>query len=105
MHSTGASRVHVFDHKVRRGPTNWHSIKENNRLQKGPLRRAHIDQSYDGAFMVLKKHLPEEADSLMKKRFQIINVSIACSILHYSYSNLCVRFGGRSRRSTRILSL
>lgn len=105
MNSTGASRVHVFDHKVRRGPTNWHSIKENNRLQKGPLRRAHIDQSYDGAYMVLKKHLPEEADSLMKKRFQIINVSTACSIYSRESSKYCRRFGGQSRPSTKTLLL
>ena len=34
----------------------------------------HVDQSYDGAFQILESALPEEMDTLMKKRWGIINV-------------------------------
>ncbi|KAH9908283.1 hypothetical protein F4778DRAFT_342593 [Xylariomycetidae sp. FL2044] len=71
---TGASRVLMWDHKVRRGPSNWHKLGDNNRNNRGPLYRAHVDQSYDGAEIVLRRHLPDEADELVKGRYQIINI-------------------------------
>ncbi|KAI0196026.1 hypothetical protein EV127DRAFT_497347 [Xylaria flabelliformis] len=71
---TGASRVHIFDHKTRVGPSNWHKLGEGNRATRGPLFRAHVDQSYAGAELVLRRHFPEEADELLKRRYQIINV-------------------------------
>ncbi|CAK7242840.1 MAG: hypothetical protein STHCBS139747_004343 [Sporothrix thermara] len=46
---TGASHVVVFNHKVRRGPADWHSREAGNASQRGPLHRVHIDQSYNGA--------------------------------------------------------
>ncbi|KAK3940177.1 hypothetical protein QBC46DRAFT_261583 [Diplogelasinospora grovesii] len=71
---TGASRVKIFDHKVRRGPTQWHGLGANNLANRGPVTRVHVDQSYDGAEMVLRRRLPDEADDLVTKRYQIINV-------------------------------
>ncbi|KAI1170658.1 hypothetical protein F4777DRAFT_104739 [Nemania sp. FL0916] len=71
---TGAPRVHIFDHKTRVGPSNWHKLGEGNRATRGPLFRAHVDQSYDGAELVLRRYFPEEADDLLKRRYQIINV-------------------------------
>ncbi|KAI0408995.1 hypothetical protein F4802DRAFT_547336 [Xylaria palmicola] len=71
---TGASRVHIFDHKTRVGPSNWHKLGEGNRTTRGPLFRAHVDQSYAGAEIVLRRHFPEEADELLKRRYQIINI-------------------------------
>ncbi|KAI1161078.1 hypothetical protein F5B18DRAFT_674953 [Nemania serpens] len=71
---TGASRVHIFDHKTRVGPSNWHKLGEGNRATRGPLFRAHVDQSYAGAELVLRRHFPDEADDLLKRRYQIINV-------------------------------
>ena len=41
----------------------------------GPGKRVHIDQSYTAAKTSVKYYLPDEADELLKKRFQIINVS------------------------------
>ncbi|SPO06760.1 related to 7alpha-cephem-methoxylase P8 chain [Cephalotrichum gorgonifer] len=70
---TGASRVFIFDNKTRHGPTNWHSLGAGNQSVRGPILRAHIDQSYDGAEALLKWLLPNEADELLKRRFQIIN--------------------------------
>ncbi|KAI0427275.1 hypothetical protein F5Y09DRAFT_333485 [Xylaria sp. FL1042] len=71
---TGAHRIHIFDHKVRVGPSNWHKLGEGNRTTRGPLFRAHVDQSYAGAELVLRRHFPEEADELLKHRYQIINI-------------------------------
>ncbi|KAL1893735.1 hypothetical protein Sste5346_006236 [Sporothrix stenoceras] len=71
---TAATRVFIFDHKVRRGPADWHSRGQGNASQRGPLHRVHIDQSYDGADFLVKWFLPDEADTLLQHRWQIINV-------------------------------
>ncbi|KAK0663894.1 hypothetical protein QBC41DRAFT_329073 [Cercophora samala] len=73
---TNASNVLAFDHKVRRGPSHWHSIRENNAASRGPLHRAHVDQSYDGAILRLREQFPDESDFavLDQKRWQIINI-------------------------------
>jgi hypothetical protein len=71
---TGASRIHVFNHKVRRGPTQWHHLGLKNLANRGPVTKTHVDQSYAGAELRLRWELPEEADELVKKRYQIINV-------------------------------
>ncbi|KAI1386070.1 uncharacterized protein F4822DRAFT_304772 [Hypoxylon trugodes] len=71
---TGASRVFIFDHKTRCGPSNWHKLGKGNRSSRGPLLRAHVDQSYDGAELVLRRWFPDEADELVKRRYQIINI-------------------------------
>jgi hypothetical protein len=72
---TGAHRAFVFDHKVRRGPSNWHKLGSNNSSKRGPLHRVHVDQSYRGAEFLVRWYLPEEADELLKRPWQIINVS------------------------------
>ncbi len=65
----------VFDHKVRRGPSYWHKLGEGNIKSRGPLHRAHVDQSYDGAVLRLRESLPHEAvDLLGGGRWQIINI-------------------------------
>jgi hypothetical protein len=71
---TGANRVHIFNHKVRRGPTQWHHLGFSNLANRGPVTRTHVDQSYDGAELRLRWEFPEEADGLVKRRYQIINV-------------------------------
>ncbi|KAL0944695.1 uncharacterized protein CTRU02_202582 [Colletotrichum truncatum] len=72
---TGASRVVIFNHQIRRGPANWHSLGERNTEHRGPLHKAHVDQSYDGAIMMARHHLGAEADELLDgRRFQIINL-------------------------------
>lgn len=65
----------IFDHRTRCGPSNWHSLGKGNTESRGPLLRAHVDQSYDGAGLVLRRWFPGEADDLVKRRYQIINVS------------------------------
>jgi hypothetical protein len=71
---TGASRVHIFNHKVRRGPTQWHHLGLHNLANRGPVTKTHVDQSYDGAELRLRWEFPDEADELVKKRYQIINI-------------------------------
>lgn len=71
---TGASRVHIFNHKVRRGPTQWHHLGFSNLANRGPVTRTHVDQSYDGAELRLRWEFPKEANVLVKSRYQIINV-------------------------------
>ncbi|ERS95096.1 uncharacterized protein SPSK_01879 [Sporothrix schenckii 1099-18] len=71
--ATGAARVVIFDHKIRRGPADWHARGPGNASQRGPLHRVHVDQSYDGAAFLLRWTLPDEADHLAQRRWQIIN--------------------------------
>lgn len=72
--TTGASRVHVFNHKVRRGPTQWHHLGLKNLANRGPVTKTHVDQSYEGAELRLRWELPKEAEELVRKRYQIVNV-------------------------------
>lgn len=70
--STGAVRIHIFDHTIRRQPKDERSPAAAFR---GPVRRVHIDQSYTASEQRVTHHLPEDADELLQKRFQIINAS------------------------------
>ena len=69
--STGATRIHIFDHTIRRQPPDGGQI---SRQLRGPVQRVHIDQSYDAALSRVPFHLPDEADKLLQSRVQIINV-------------------------------
>ncbi|TWU70664.1 hypothetical protein ED733_000694 [Metarhizium rileyi] len=71
---TGARAVHIFNHKVRRGPTQWHHLGLYNLANRGPVTRTHVDQSYEGAERRLRWEFPTEADELVKRRYQIINI-------------------------------
>ncbi|KAK0734518.1 hypothetical protein B0T26DRAFT_844858 [Lasiosphaeria miniovina] len=73
---TGASRVVAFDHKVRRGPSSWHKLGENNTESRGPLHRAHVDQSYDGALARMHEQFAADEDvgGLLQRRWQIVNI-------------------------------
>ncbi|KAJ4366555.1 hypothetical protein N0V95_000222 [Ascochyta clinopodiicola] len=69
--ATGATRVHIFDHTIRRpSPSDSSSTPQ----LRGPVQRVHIDQSYAAALSRVPFHLPDEADTLLKSRVQIINV-------------------------------
>ncbi|KAH6683503.1 hypothetical protein F5X68DRAFT_22275 [Plectosphaerella plurivora] len=77
---TGATDVFIFGHRVRRGPSHWHSLGEGNAASRGPLHRVHVDQSYDGARLMAEKHLPanvllaERSRSPGPRRYQIVNI-------------------------------
>ncbi|KAG9793214.1 high affinity methionine permease, partial [Aureobasidium melanogenum] len=71
--ATGASRVFIFDHTIRRQPKDQRGETPTVNL-RGPVNRVHIDQSYSAAKSRVPHHLPDEADKLLKTRYQIINV-------------------------------
>lgn len=60
---TGANRVLIFDHTIRRTTPVGDTSPADTR---GPVQRAHIDQSGEAALTRVRLHLPEEADKLLK---------------------------------------
>jgi hypothetical protein len=73
MHRTGAIRISIFDHTIRRYAAG--GATSGDRPMSEPVMRVHIDQSYSAARERVEYHLPDEAEQLLKGRFQIINVS------------------------------
>ncbi|THV02827.1 hypothetical protein K435DRAFT_716477 [Dendrothele bispora CBS 962.96] len=69
---TGASRVVIFDHTIRRRDTGQDGLDSKRRQ---PANQAHVDQSAQAARDRVLRHLPEsESAELLKHRFQIINL-------------------------------
>ncbi|KAJ5087978.1 hypothetical protein N7456_011594 [Penicillium angulare] len=68
--ATGASRIFIFDHTIRRASPDGTTSSQ----LRGPVQRVHIDQSFDAAKTRVPYHIPEDADELLKGRYQIINV-------------------------------
>ncbi|KAF8625614.1 hypothetical protein AX17_006800 [Amanita inopinata Kibby_2008] len=69
---TGASKVVLFDHTIRR---NQPGIIEDGPDKRQPVMRAHIDQTTASSIARVHRHLPPtEAPELVKRRFQIINL-------------------------------
>ena len=71
--STGASKIFIFDHTIRR-PQPGSDAKDAEKALRGPVQRVHIDQSYKAGPQRVQHHLPDEAERLLKGRYQIINV-------------------------------
>lgn len=68
---TGAKRVFIFDHTIRRKAVdNGRSVPG----QRGPVERVHIDQTYDASIKRVHYHLGDEAERLLNGRVRIINV-------------------------------
>jgi len=68
---TGASRVEIFEHTVRRRIPGQADV--DGRRQ--PLSRVHVDQTAATAIALIHKHLPPaDVPKLLQNRFQIINV-------------------------------
>lgn len=85
--STGASKVSILHHLVRHAPVHPLYVKENQDAKdeesgeskiaeaiKGPVRGVHVDQSYEQVPKAVKAKHPEEAEQLLKGRFQFINI-------------------------------
>ncbi|MCJ1473744.1 hypothetical protein MMC13_002395 [Lambiella insularis] len=64
-HVPGANRVLLFDHTIRRASPN---------ASRAPVTRVHIDQTPSSSEARVRHHLPDEADTLLKGRYRIINV-------------------------------
>ncbi|KAI1423382.1 hypothetical protein F5Y12DRAFT_532962 [Xylaria sp. FL1777] len=72
---TGASKIFIFDHTIRRQPKDGRDKNDPVASLRGPVQRVHIDQSYSASLSRVPHHLPaEEAAELLKGRVQIINV-------------------------------
>jgi hypothetical protein len=101
---TGANRVFIFDHTIRRAPADR---RDGTTQIRGPGKRVHIDQSYRASEGRVKHHLPDEAEELLKKRFQIINVRsphLDLAIYKTDYSPHHYRSGDPSRLSSETRS-
>lgn len=62
----GVKKVAIFDHTIRR--------REKNSPRQ-PVQQVHVDQTPEAAAVRVRRHLPaEEAEELLKGRYQIINV-------------------------------
>ncbi|TDL17575.1 hypothetical protein BD410DRAFT_775993 [Rickenella mellea] len=69
---TGASRVVLFDHTIRRRRPGDNGDTPQTRQ---PALRVHVDQTTKAAIARVKRHLPEsDVPQLLSKRFQIINL-------------------------------
>ncbi|MFV2032238.1 MAG: CmcJ/NvfI family oxidoreductase [Gammaproteobacteria bacterium] len=67
---TGASRVYIFDHTARASNP---ELREQKQVRE-PATMVHNDYTAKSGFVCLKEQLGDEAESLAKGRFQIINV-------------------------------
>ena len=67
---TGATRVHVFDHTLRSGDEDT----RNEKLVRESVTRVHNDYTESSGPQRVRDLFPKEADSLLLKRFSIINV-------------------------------
>ncbi|KAF4566219.1 hypothetical protein EYR40_001972 [Pleurotus pulmonarius] len=69
---TGASKVVIFDHTVRRRRP---EDKEDTPQKRQPVAQVHVDQTNKSSVARVHRHLPpSEAPKLLQKRFQIINL-------------------------------
>jgi hypothetical protein len=69
---TGADRVYIFDHTVRRRAPGSEDRRANTPRQ--PVPRVHVDHTARSGPQRVRDLLPEEADQLLRGRVQIINL-------------------------------
>lgn len=77
IEATGAVKVHVFDHTVRRradGRPPLDSGRPGDAGLRGPVGRVHNDFTADSAPVRLRLELSAQADELLRLRFAVINV-------------------------------
>lgn len=70
-HATGASRVFIFDHTVRRHIPGTLDYRDAVRQ---PARRIHVDHTARSGPQRVRDLIPEDAEELLKGRVQIINL-------------------------------
>ncbi|EIW79806.1 hypothetical protein CONPUDRAFT_166506 [Coniophora puteana RWD-64-598 SS2] len=68
---TGAKRVFIFDHTIRRTPKHEGGGKST---YNAPITSVHIDQTTEAAIQRVRDHMGDDAEHLLKGRFRIINV-------------------------------
>jgi hypothetical protein len=70
--ATGADRVFVFDHTVRKRVDG--AADRDGNLLRQPVARVHVDHTAKSGPQRVRDLLPDEADELLKGRVQIINL-------------------------------
>jgi hypothetical protein len=70
--ATGADRVFVFDHTVRKRIPGSADVRDGGPRQ--PVARVHVDHTEKSGPQRVRDLLPDEADELLKGRVQIINL-------------------------------
>jgi len=72
---TGCSRVFIFDHTVRRTVAGENDkAQADSPLRRGPGLRVHIDQTPKAVVQRVRRHMGDDADELLKKRYQLVNL-------------------------------
>ncbi|KXT02934.1 hypothetical protein AC578_10605 [Pseudocercospora eumusae] len=61
----GIKKVHIFDHTIRR---------QDKASPRQPVQQVHVDQTPGATDVRVRRHLGDEAEELLKGRYQIINV-------------------------------
>ncbi|KXT09635.1 hypothetical protein AC579_3135 [Pseudocercospora musae] len=61
----GIKKVHIFDHTIR---------KQDKASPRQPVQQVHVDQTPGATDVRVRRHLGDEAEELLKGRYQIINV-------------------------------
>ena len=69
---TGASRVVIFDHTIRRRVPGVSD--RSTGLPRQPVPRVHVDYTVKSGPQRVRDLLPDEADELLRHRFSVINV-------------------------------
>ncbi|MBV8613019.1 MAG: hypothetical protein JOY66_04520 [Acetobacteraceae bacterium] len=68
---TGAERVHIFDHVLRRRIP---GLEDNRHGPRQPATRVHVDHTAKSGPQRVRDLLPDEAEVLLRGRLQVINV-------------------------------
>jgi hypothetical protein len=71
--ATGADRVYIFDHTLRRRVTGAEDDR-NGAVPRQPATRVHVDHTEHSGPQRVRDFLPDEAESLLKGRVQVINL-------------------------------
>jgi hypothetical protein len=69
--ATGAQRMHIFDHTVRRRVPDAEAQPDAPRQ---PVRRVHIDHTARSGPQRVRDLLPDEAEELLRGRVQVVNL-------------------------------
>ncbi|MBK1656990.1 CmcJ/NvfI family oxidoreductase [Paracraurococcus ruber] len=69
--ATGAARVHVFDHTIRRRVP---GAEDRGAVPRQPVSRVHVDHTERSGPQRVRDLLPEEAEGLLRGRVQIVNL-------------------------------
>ena len=70
--ATGADRVFIFDHTVRKRLEG--AVDRDGNLLRQPVARVHVDHTAKSGPQRVRDLIPDEAEELLKGRVQIINI-------------------------------